>query len=213
MVSVKFISRAKLYWRKIEGCYQEFGVIETIYRTVRELIHPLKKPETGLDISLVTKDLAVGAVPRSLDAIAYLRKLGFSHVIDLRAERKQSDILAKAKDISVRWIPVYDDWSPKSPEFYQELEIEIKKVLLLEDGKKLFICCGAGEHRAPLAGVFTLVIMGYSLERAIAMVKEARPEAEFLPVYMSTLKEFLESTSPFNSQAASHQQRAISYQL
>ena len=191
MISVQSISKTKLYWRKIGGCYREFGVIETTRRTLRELFRPLRKSETGLDISLVTKDLAIGAAPKSFSSIRRLRDLGFMHVIDLRAERKQSDIFAETKEVSVRWVPIYDDWSYKPQEFYRKLEIEIKKILLLGNGRKLFICCGAGEHRAPLAGVLALVVMGYSTESAITMVKEARPEAELLPAYKSTLIEYL----------------------
>jgi hypothetical protein len=36
-----------------------------------------------------------------------------------------------------------------------------------------------------------LVVMGYSMESAVATVKKARPEAELLPVYKSSLVEFL----------------------
>ena len=86
---------------------------------------------------------------------------------------------------------MYDDWRPKPPELYQKLEIEIKKVLFLKNNGKLFICCGAGEHRAPLAGVLGLVTMGYSLECAVAEVIKARPQAELLPVYKSSLIQFL----------------------
>ena len=76
---------------------------------------------------------------------------------------------------------------------YQKLEREIKKILLSKEGEKLFICCGEGEHRAPLAGVLALVTMGYSLEHAVARVIKARPKAELLPVYRTSLIQFLRS--------------------
>jgi hypothetical protein len=161
MVCDKNISKTELYWRKAKGYYRGFGMVETIHRAVRELIRPPKKSEAGLDISLVTKDLAIGAAPRSFSCLRHLRDLGFRHLMDLRAERKQSDILSETKDVSVRWVPIYDDWSCNPQDFYRKLEIEIKKILLLGDGRRLFICCGAGEHRAPLAGVLALVVMGY----------------------------------------------------
>jgi len=191
MMSVQSISKAELCRRKIEGCYREFGFIETARRMVRELTRSLKKSDVDLDISLVTKDLAIGAAPRSSHSINRLRDLGFRRVIDLRAERNQSDILMNTGDFLVQWIPIYDDWRPKPPEVYQKLEIEIKKVLFSEDGGKLFICCGAGEHRAPLAGVLALVTMGYPLEHAIAMIVKARPKAELLPAYKTSIVEFL----------------------
>ncbi len=191
MMSVQSISKAELCRRKIAGCYREFGFIETARRTVRELSRLLKRSEVGLDLSLVTKDLAIGAAPKSSHSINRLRDLGFTHVIDLRAERNRLDILMNTKDFLVKWIPMYDDWRPKSPEVYQKLEREIKKVLLSEDGGKLFICCVAGEHRAPLAGILALVAMGHSLEHAVAMIVKARPQAELLPAYKTSLVEFL----------------------
>jgi hypothetical protein len=191
MVRFQSISKTKLYWRKTEGCYRQFGFIETTHRMIRELIRSLKRSEVSLDISLITKDLAIGAAPKSFHSVNRLRDLGFRYVIDLRAERNSSDVLMNAGDFLVTWIPMYDDWRPKPPELYQKLEREIKKVLLSEEGGKLFICCGAGEHRAPLAGILALVTTGYSLEHAIATVKKARPQAELLSTYKSSLIEFL----------------------
>ncbi len=191
MMSVQSISRAELCRRKIEGCYREFGFIETARRTVREINRLLKRSEVGLDLSPVTKDLAIGAAPKSFSSMNHLRDLGFTHVIDLRAERNQSDILVKTGDFLVKWIPMYDDWRPKPPELYRKLEIEIRKILLSEDGGKLFICCVAGEHRAPLAGILALVTMGYSLEHAVGIIVKARPQAELLPAYKTSLVEFL----------------------
>ncbi len=190
MAHVQSISKRKLYWRKIEGCYRQFGFIETTHRMIRELIRSLKRSEVGLDLSLLTKDLAIGAAPRSFHSVNQLRDLGVRYVIDLRAERNPSDVLMNTVDFLVKWIPMYDDWRPKPPEFYRKLEVEIKEILLSGDCRNLFICCGAGEHRAPLAGVFALVIMGYSLEQAVAAVKKSRSEAELLQVYKSSLVEF-----------------------
>jgi hypothetical protein len=191
MVNVKIISKPELFWRKTQGCRREFGLIETIRRTVRQVIHTLIKEESRLDISIITNNLAIGTAPNSFNSIKYLKDLGFEHIIDLRAERKQADILAATKEFVVKWVPTYDDWRPKSPEFYRQLEIEIKKTLSSKNGSKLLLCCGAGEHRAPLAGVLALVTMGYSFQLAAAMVKKARPRVELLSAYRSSLVEFL----------------------
>ena len=91
----------------------------------------------------------------------------------------------------VKWIPIYDDWRPKPPEFYRELISTVNEILLRKNSGGLFLCCGAGEHRAPLAGVVVLVMMGHSLESAIETVRKARTMAEILPVYKSSLIEFL----------------------
>ena len=144
----KFISKPRLYQRKIQGCHREFGLIETIHRIVRELTRMVKKSDGRLDISLVKENLAIGAAPRSFNSIRCLIDLGFRHVIDLRAERKKTDILVNAKDVSVQWVPIYDDWRPKPPEIFQKLMTEINTILWSKNSGKLLLCCGAGEHRA-----------------------------------------------------------------
>jgi hypothetical protein len=192
MFMLKFISTIELNWRKAQGCYREFGLLETIQRTFRELTRIVSTSRDQLDISPIAENLAIGASPKSSNAIRRLGDLKFTHVIDLRAERKNRDILINTKDLCVRWIPIYDDWRPKSARFFQQLVAEITKVLSSEDCVRLLLCCGAGEHRAPLAGVLALVTIGYSLDAAISRVKKARPVAELLPVYISSIVEFLE---------------------
>jgi hypothetical protein len=191
------ISKFKLYQRKIQGCYREFGLMETFRRTVHELARLFKKYEEVLDISSITENLAVGAAPRSLNATKRLSILGFKHIIDLRAERKKTDILVNAKDVSVQWVPIYDDWRPKPPEFFQKLMTEINTILWSKNSGKLFLCCGAGEHRAPLAGVVALLAVGYSLEFSLLMIQKARPVAELLPVYKSSLNDFLKEQKDY----------------
>jgi len=188
---VTSISTAGLYWKKIQGCYREFCLIETIRRTIREPFLMLRKSQGRFDVSLITEHLAIGAAPMSFNFVRRLRKLGLRQVIDLWAERKQADVLAITKDVEVEWVPTYDDWVSKPSEFFQKLEMAINKILSSENGGRLFLCCGAGEHRAPLAGVLALVSLGYSFKRAEEMVREARPLAELLSVYKLSLAEFL----------------------
>ena len=180
-----------LLCRKTQGCYREFGFIETIRRIFRELFHLFNKPDSRLDISPLTEELAIGAAPRSIDALRDLRSLNFTDIIDLRAERKSSDILTWTEGVHVNWIPTYDDWKPKPPDFFRRLSYVLNNILSSDIGKKVLICCGAGEHRSPLAGVLGLVNMGYSLESALSKVQQARPISELLPVYKLSLVHFL----------------------
>jgi len=157
----------------------------------------VKKSDGRLDLSHITENLAIGAAPRSFNSIRCLIDLGFRHVIDLRAERKKTDILVKTTDVSVQWVPIYDDWRPKPPEIFQKLMTEINTILWSKNSGKFFLCCGAGEHRAPLAGVVALVAVGYSLESAIVMIQKARPVAELLPVYKLSLNDFLKEQKDY----------------
>jgi hypothetical protein len=189
------ISGIELIWNKALGCYCEFGVKETLRRIAKEILRPARASVNGLDISIITERLAIGASPKSPEALRQILNLGFRHIIDLRAERKRSDILVDTENIPVSWIPTYDNWKPKPDEFFRTLMKDVNYFLSSVDNEKLFICCGAGEHRAPLAGVLALVMMGYPLDTAIMMIQKARPVAELLPVYISSLKQFLESTN------------------
>ena len=65
-LSITFV---QLMWLKTKGCYREFGLIETICRMLRELYQLFSISKQQLDISLVTKYLAVGAAPRTTDAL------------------------------------------------------------------------------------------------------------------------------------------------
>jgi len=180
----------QLICKIILGCYREFGIREILTRTMREILGCICKPDVSLDISFVTENLGIGAAPRSKDAVRELKGLGITHLIDLRAERKESNILTESNEMIVHWVPTYDDWQPKPLDFYTKLGDEIKKSMLVKGDAKLFICCGAGKHRAPLAGVFALGTMGYSLDDAVLMIKKARPNAELLPVYISSLRSY-----------------------
>jgi hypothetical protein len=195
MGNTDYILNLRLIWGKIAGCYLEFGTFETVRRSVRELLRKLRRPREGLDISLLSDNLAIGAAPKSLHSIRQLRDWGFNYVIDLREERKQSDILAKTKELCVQCVPFYDDWRPLSKLIFKELADTIKDTLIPKNANKLLICCGAGEHRAPLAGVLALVIMGHSIDTAISLIIKSRSKAELLPVYMKSLRQYLASNA------------------
>ena len=161
---------------------------------LREMFRFARGFDNYLDISLIKDNFAIGAAPRSTNALEHLTNLGFDHIIDLRAERKSTDMLATTNVVLVHWVPIYDDWKPKSASFFGQLEIKLRS-LLSNNERKVFMCCGAGEHRAPLGGLLALVSMGHPLDTAVEMIQQARPIAEFLPVYISSLKQFLETAA------------------
>jgi hypothetical protein len=188
MDNFEHLTLTQLLWRKTLGCFQMFGLRETLCRMVKELKRFRKSNKDPLDISFVTMNLAIGAAPKSLAAMQQIIDLKINHILDLRAERKKTDILSHFKDVDVSWVPIYDDWQPKPIEFFRKLLDEIKRI---EKNSKLFICCGAGEHRAPLAGIMALLTEGYVFGEATQMIHKARPAAEFLSVYELSLKTFL----------------------
>jgi hypothetical protein len=185
-----YICNFRLLLRKIEGCYREFGYMEALRRVVLESISCIRRYD-DFDISMITEKLAIGSAPRSPSSLRRLVDLGFKHIIDLRAERSRSDTLVSTRDIEVCWIPIYDDWRPIPMEFFNVLFRETNRILL-EKGTKLFICCGAGKHRSPLAGVVALMSMGFSMAAAENIIHKARPQVELLTPYKSSLARFVQ---------------------
>jgi hypothetical protein len=180
-----------LYWLKFIGCSREFGLIEALRRVRKEFLRG-KSKSPHVDMSWVTDQLAIGAAPRDTESLIRLRNMMITDIIDLRAERKENDVLASIKDLTIHWIPIYDDWLPKNSDFFEILSRQADSVCRNSE-KKLAICCGAGEHRAALGGVVALWSMGYSLGEALELIKKSRPVAEFLSVYLKPLRDYLKS--------------------
>jgi len=187
--NMESVSPSLIMYRKLKGCYLEFGFFEVIKRITKELSRRGRLFNHQPDASPLKDNFSIGAAPKSEPSLGWLLSDGYNQIIDLRAERKSNDILMNSEEITVHWIPTYDDWLPKSKEFFEKLTRELQSILSVLDNK-LFICCGAGEHRAPLAGAVALIENGHSIEDAINIIKTARPVAEFLPVYVSSLKKF-----------------------
>jgi hypothetical protein len=55
---------------------------------------------------------------------------------------------------------------------------------------RLLVCCKAGEHRAPVGGATVLADRIGDLGQAVALIRAARPVAEFLPVYTESLRTY-----------------------
>jgi len=165
--------------------------MEALRRVKKEILRAGNN-SSHLDISWLTEKLAIGAAPRDTESLIRLRTMMITDIIDLRAERKENDALASIKTLNVHWIPIYDDWLPKNSEFFKLLSRQTDSVCRNPE-KKLAVCCGAGEHRAPLGGAVALWSMGYSLGEALELIKKSRPVAEFLPVYLNSLRDYLKS--------------------
>ena len=182
------LSPAAILLFKAWGCIRTFGMVETVRRTVRESRRSVRPRDPArLDVSVVAADLVVGAAPRSAAAVRRLTETGVTDVIDLRAERPASDCLLAADGIQVHWVPTYDDWRPKPAEFFEAV-VSLARRVAGAPNSRLLVCCKAGEHRAPLGGATVLADRIGDLAQAFALIRAARPVAEFLPVYTESLR-------------------------
>ena len=51
--------------------------------------------------------------------------------------------------------------------------------------------CAAGVHRAPTMTLAVLCAMGWDMDEAMAKIERLRPEAEFVDVYVESVRGFL----------------------
>jgi hypothetical protein len=187
---MKKFSSLSLAWYKFAGCTREFGFVESIRRIHKEISKSLAGDDKHLDISWIASQVAVGAAPRSGEMVEALKKTGVTDIIDLRAERDMdSDALCQERGLSVHWVPALDDWKPKTSAFFDPL-FHQTQVILSDPQKKLFVCCGAGEHRAPLGGIVALITLGWTMDDAMYQIRGKRPVSEFLTPYVSSLKNY-----------------------
>ena len=73
-----------------------------------------------------------------VDELKHNKNFDFIYIIDLRAERKNSDILANTTEVIVKWIPIYDDWRPKQSGFFTDILSTVNEILLLQNRGGLF---------------------------------------------------------------------------
>jgi hypothetical protein len=185
------MNRVILLWRKLAGSLRTFGVRDMLRRCAKEATRLFRHRAVGaVDVTEVHVRLLVGAAPRSTAAVQLLSAAGITHVLDLRAERRATDPLARTDVVAVHWIPTYDDWRPKDETFYSAIEEAAQAVWRRSPGARLLVCCGAGEHRGPLGGAVVLADLLGDLDEALRRVAAARPVAEFLPAYEQSLRAY-----------------------
>src|SRR5262245_11425918 len=138
-----------------------------------------------MDLSWVTKRIAVGGGIWRPDVMAEVARAGVTHIIDMQIEFDDTP-LAEAHGIRVLWNPVDDDFQPKPPEVF-ERGVNFAVETLDDPQAKLFIHCAAGIHRAPMMALAVLGSMGWSLMDAMDLIEARRPIVDFAEVYVNSV--------------------------
>jgi len=143
-----------------------------------------------MDISWVTERIAVGGGIWNPDNMAKVAQAGITHIIDMQIEFDDTP-LAKDHGIAVLWNPTDDDFEPKPAALFRR---GVAFALAALDGTegKVFIHCAAGVHRAPMMALALLGSLGWDVKRAMGMIEERRPVADFAEVYVRSVEEFLD---------------------
>jgi protein-tyrosine phosphatase len=144
-----------------------------------------------MDMTWVTDRIAVGGGIWTDEKMIEVVRGGVTHIVDMQIEWDDTKI-AEPYGVKVLWNPTEDDFRPKPAELLQRgVDFTLKAL----DGpeSKVFIHCAAGVHRAPMMALAVMRALGWPLQDAIEIIETQRPVADFAPVYVDSVEEFMKS--------------------
>jgi protein-tyrosine phosphatase len=144
-----------------------------------------------MDMTWVTRRIAVGGGIWTDEQMAELVRLGITHIIDMQIEFDDTEIAAPY-EVKVLWNPTDDDFQPKGPDLFRK-GVDFAVAALDEPETKLYIHCAAGVHRAPMMALAVLRALGYSLDDATTLIETKRHVVDFADVYVRSVEEFIKN--------------------
>ena len=142
-----------------------------------------------VDYQFVTGQLAVGG---SIDTAENMRALagsGITHVVNMQSEFDDHAITDGA-GVQVLWNGCEDDFLPKPSDLFWK-GVQFTLEALVNPNAKVLFHCAAGVHRSPLMLLAVLRILGHDRRQAMDMIMEARPQANFPPIYIMSVEDFV----------------------
>jgi protein-tyrosine phosphatase len=147
-----------------------------------------------MDMTWVTDCIAVGGGIWNDEKMIEVVRAGVTHIVDMQIEFDDTK-LAEPYGVKVLWNPTDDDFRRKPPELFQR-GVDFALEALADPDAKVYIHCAAGVHRAPMMTLAVLRAQGWALQDAIEIVEKQRPVADFAPVYVESVEEFMKSYEP-----------------
>jgi protein-tyrosine phosphatase len=154
-----------------------------------------------MDYTWITDQIAVGGGIWNEENMLEVVHLGITHIINMQVEFDDRP-LAEPWEIKVLWIPIDDDFQPKSPEIF-EYGTDFAREALQDRKSRLYIHCAAGVHRAPMMALAVLCSLGWELERAQTHILERRYVVDWKDVYVESVRNFLRASAANDSIASS----------
>ncbi|MSO19130.1 MAG: hypothetical protein EXQ56_01495 [Acidobacteria bacterium] len=142
-----------------------------------------------VDYQFVTEELAVGGFIRNVENMRELAEAGFTHVINMMHEFDDHTI-NDGTGIVVLQNGTTDDFLPKPSSLFWTV-VDFTLLALENPNAKIYVHCAAGVHRSPLMVLAIMRALGYERKQAINMITEARPQANFPPVYVMSVEDFM----------------------
>ena len=142
-----------------------------------------------VDYHYVTDRLAVGGYIRDVENMRELAAAGFTHVINMMHEFDDHSI-NDGTGIEVLQNGTTDDFLPKPTTLFWK-GVDFTLQAFENPSAKVYVHCAAGVHRSPLMVLAILRALGHDRKQAINMIAEARPQANFPPVYVMSVEDFM----------------------
>jgi len=141
-----------------------------------------------VDYQFVTDRLALGGSIGTAENMRDLVRAGITHVVNMQKECDDSR-LVDGSGMQVLWNGCEDDFLPKPADLFWKGVRFTLQALADPDAKVLFHCA-AGVHRSPIMLLAVLRVLGFERRQAIDMISDARPQANFPPIYVMSVEDF-----------------------
>jgi protein tyrosine phosphatase (PTP) superfamily phosphohydrolase (DUF442 family) len=136
----------------------------------------------------VTRRLAFGSGITKWRDVEQLRKLGITHVINLRRNIHDE----KVRRFKSLWLPFKDDKLPRPRWFYKSALNFYQRAMRIRNAK-VFVMCRLGICRSASLAYFLLRASGMSEKLAWTHVSDARPWATLCRAYRDSGEDYLRS--------------------
>ena len=150
-----------------------------------------------MDLTWITDRVAVGGGIWNDDNMAELVRQGVTHIINMQIEFDDRPLAAKYP-VTVLHNPTDDDFLPKPPQLFQTA-VDFALEALEQPDTRIYIHCAAGVHRAPMMTLAILRVLGWSLEKAKAVILARRYVVDFADVYVESVENFVKSYEAANA--------------
>jgi hypothetical protein len=143
-----------------------------------------------LDMNWVSDRIAVGGWLETEEKMRAVARLGITHIIDMAWEHDDTPEASKY-GIKVLLNTTDDDFQPKGTELLAR-GVEFALEALRQPNSRLLIHCVAGRHRGPMMTLAVFCALGWPIEKAMRHISERRPIVDWSPVYVESVKSFLQ---------------------
>ncbi len=150
--------------------------------------------QSEVDANWITDRIALGGWVENPEKMQDVAQSSITHILSMAWEFDET-ALAQPYGIQVFLNCVDDDFAPKSPDLLKR-GVDFALSVLQQSDTKLLIHCVAGRHRGPMMALAVLCALGWDRDDAMRHISQCRPVVDWAPVYVESVKNFLDDYVP-----------------